>query len=116
MADAHYLVAERPNGWFILLDGERYGPFPNGRVGALIAAVQAAQQAGKDGHDACVRLMAADGTASVAWTFGSDRYPPVWAEALRQEAAMPKRPRADRALPPLKDKPVGDPAGPTGSR
>ncbi|HYH21733.1 MAG TPA: hypothetical protein VD995_24275 [Azospirillum sp.] len=91
MAHAHYLVAEKATGWFITMEESSYGPFPGGRNGALIAAVQAAQQAGKDGHDAHVRLRAADGTVNTAWTFGSDPYPPPWAEEVRQEAAAPRR-------------------------
>lgn len=99
MAHAHYLVAKRTAGWFILLENERYGPFPGGRVGALIAAVQAAQQAGKDGHDACVRLRAADGSIGIAWSFGRDRYPPVWAEAVLRDAGDPGRTRRLRPSP-----------------
>ncbi|HYD70865.1 hypothetical protein [Azospirillum sp.] len=91
MAHAHYLVAEKATGWFITMEESSYGPFPGGRNGALIAAVQAAQQAGKDGHDAHVRLRAADGTVNTAWTFGSDPYPPPWAEEARNEAATPRR-------------------------
>lgn len=91
MAHAHYLVAEKATGWFITMEESSYGPFPGGRNGALIAAVQAAQQAGKDGHDAHVRLRAADGTVNTAWTFGSDPYPPSWAEEVRHEAATPRR-------------------------
>ncbi|HEY0835634.1 MAG TPA: hypothetical protein VGE72_17155 [Azospirillum sp.] len=91
MAHAHYLVAEKATGWFITMEESSYGPFPGGRTGALIAAVQAAQQAGKDGHDAHVRLRAADGSVDTAWTFGSDPYPPPWVEQMRLDAIPPRR-------------------------
>ncbi len=93
MARAHYLVAERENGWFILLERTRYGPFPGGQAAALTAAVQAAQQAGKDGHEASVRLRAVDGRVCTAWAFGSDRYPPTWVEDLRLQTPVPRRAR-----------------------
>lgn len=95
MGLAHYLVAHRGAGWFILLERNRYGPFPNGRNDALTAAVQAARQAGKDGHDAHVSLRAVDGTERTVWSFGIDRYPPRWVERLR---AVPP-PRSSRPRP-----------------
>ncbi|SMF89312.1 hypothetical protein SAMN02982917_6684 [Azospirillum oryzae] len=58
-----------------MLEGERYGPFLDGQVGALIAAVQAANHAGKDGHDARVLLRAKNGCVSTAWIFGTESYP-----------------------------------------
>ena len=95
MGSAHYLVAQRGAGWFILLEKNRYGPFPNGRDDALIAAVQAANQAGKDGHDAHVSLRTVDGTEWTVWSFGIDRYPPRWVDQL----PAPPPPRSIRPRP-----------------
>lgn len=96
---AHYFVTCRPSGWFILLEGERYGPFPNGQVGALIAAVQAANHAGKDGHDARVLLRAANGGVATVWVFGTDSYPSPWVEDLHRTAQLPRRQRARAPVP-----------------
>ncbi|MCW2239149.1 hypothetical protein [Azospirillum canadense] len=110
MGHAHYLVAQRGAGWFILLGRNRYGPFPNGRNGALTAAVQAANQAGKDGHDARVSLRAVDGSERTLWSFGTDGYPPCWVEQLRIKAPKPRpaRPRP-AALAPSRPEPGGAP-------
>lgn len=97
---AHYIVSCRTDGWFIGLEGERYGPFPNGQVGALIAAVQAANHAGKDGHDARVLLRAADGRTATVWVFGTDTYPSPWVEDLHRTAQLPRRERARAPVPP----------------
>lgn len=97
---AHYVVSSRTDGWFILLEGERYGPFLDGQVGALIAAVQAAHHAGKDGHDARVMLHAVDGGMSTVWTFGTDSYPSPWVEDLHRIALLPRRERARAPVPP----------------
>ncbi|MBK1840153.1 hypothetical protein JHL17_22355 [Azospirillum sp. YIM B02556] len=86
---AHYIVSCRTDGWFIGFEGERYGPFPNGRVGALIAAVQAANHAGKDGHDARVSLRTAKGGTDTVWVFGTDSYPSPWVEDLHRIAQLP---------------------------
>lgn len=93
MTVAHYLVARQTGEWFIRFEGERYGPFPTG-PGALIAAVQAANQAGKDGHDAQVRLRASDGGVATVWAFGTDAYPSPWVEELHRTALLPRRERA----------------------
>ncbi|WP_084536893.1 hypothetical protein [Azospirillum halopraeferens] len=106
MARAHYFVTKRSNGWFILLERERYGPFSGGREAALIAAVQAAHQAGKDGHEASVRLRAVDGRVRIAWTFGSDPYPPAWTESLRLKASVIRRRAPARAPSPIEPQPV----------
>jgi len=103
MAQAHYLVAKRASGWFITMEGERYGPFTGGRIGAVTVAVQAAQQAGKDGHNARVHLRDPDGSVRTVWTFGVDSYPPRWSEQLR-DAALPRR---DRVPPPPRALKVG---------
>lgn len=98
---AHYIVSCRTDGWFIGLEGERYGPFPNGQVGALIAAVQAANHAGKDGHDARVLLRTAEGIMATVWIFGTDSYPSPWVEDLHRIALLPRRERARAPVPPL---------------
>lgn len=110
MAHAHYLVAQRRTGWFIFLEKYRYGPFPSGRNGALTAAVQAAHQAGKDGHDARVSLCAVDGIARTVWSFGADGYPPRWVEPLRIMAPKPRPKRSRPAvLAPRRTEPGGTP-------
>ncbi len=95
MGLAHYIVAQRGAGWFILMEKNRYGPFPDGRDGALTAAVQAANQAGKDGHHAHVSLRALDGTKQTVWSFGIDRYPPRWVDQL----LLVPPPRSSRPRP-----------------
>lgn len=97
---AHYIVSCQTDGWFIMLEGERYGPFLDGQVGALIAAVQAANHAGKDGHDARVLLRAKNGCVSTAWIFGTDSYPSPWVEELHRIALLPRRERAHASVPP----------------
>ncbi|WP_395456465.1 hypothetical protein ACHMW5_19470 [Azospirillum melinis] len=96
---AHYTVSCRTDGWFVGLEGERYGPFPNGQVGALIAAVQAANHAGKDGHDARVLLRMADGRTGAVWIFGVDSYPSPWVEELHRIAQLPRRERTRVPVP-----------------
>jgi len=103
MARAHYFVTKRSTGWFILLERERCGPFSGGREAALIAAVQAAYQ---DGHEASVRLRAVDGCVRIAWTFGSDPYPPAWTESLRLKAPVIRRRAPARAPSPIEPQPV----------
>lgn len=98
MGLAHYIVTQRSNGWFILLERERYGPFPSGRISALTAAVQAAHQAGKDGHDARVLLRVSDSAVRTVWAFGTDSYPPRWVERLRLAAPAA---RTGRSRPPI---------------
>ncbi|CAO3403378.1 hypothetical protein [Azospirillum palustre] len=88
---AHYTLSCRTEGWFVGLERERYGPFPNGHVGALIAAVQAAHHAGEDGHDARVLLRMADGTTDAVSIFGVDSYPSPWVEELHRIAQLPRR-------------------------
>jgi hypothetical protein len=96
---AHYIVSCRKDGWFVGLEGERYGPFANGKVGALIAAVQNANHAGKDGHDARVLLRAPDGSITTVWAFGIDSYPSPWVEDLHRIAQLPRRQRASTPVP-----------------
>ncbi len=96
---AHYIVSCRTDGWFIRFEGERYGPFPNGQAGALIAAVQAANQAGKDGHDARVLLRKPGGAVDAVWVFGTDSYPSPWVTDLHRIAQLPRRERARVPVP-----------------
>lgn len=98
MSRANYVVVEREDGWYVSFEHNVYGPCPGGRVGALITAVQAAQQAGKDGHDAQVLVREATGTLTRAWTFGTDPYPCPWAEEARL-GAFPARGTARRVSP-----------------
>ncbi|CAO3399349.1 hypothetical protein VH569_11155 [Azospirillum sp. 11R-A] len=108
---AHYIVSCRTDGWFVGLEGELYGPFPNGKTGALIAAVQNANHAGKDGHDARVLLRAPDGGVSTVWVFGTDSYPSPWVEDLHRIAQQPRRQRARAStVPDLAAAPVPQPS------
>lgn len=83
-----------PNGRLVRRTGGERRPFPNGKTGALIAAVQNANHAGKDGHDARVLLRAPDGGVSTVWVFGTDSYPSPWVEDLHRIAQQPRRQRA----------------------
>jgi hypothetical protein len=89
MAYAHYLVAKRAAGWFITFEGGTYGPFPGGQTAAMVAAVQAANQAGKDGHDASVRLWVSASDVQTIWSFGRDPYPPVWIRRIHTDGTRP---------------------------
>jgi len=93
MSRAHYVVVEREDGWYVSFEQNVYGPCPGGRIGALITAVQAAQQAGKDGHEAQVLLRGSTGTLARAWTYGADPYPCPWAEEARLGAFPAKAAR-----------------------
>ncbi|MGQ9370980.1 hypothetical protein [Azospirillum sp. ST 5-10] len=94
MSRAHYVVMPRTDGWYIHFEGNVYGPTQGGRTGALVAAVQAAQQAGKDGHEAQVSERSTGGTDACVWRFGIDAYPPAWAEDLRRDANVKPRGRS----------------------
>lgn len=93
MSRARYVIVEQKDGWYVSFERNVYGPCPGGRTGALITAVQAAQQAGKDGHHAQVLVRGANGALARAWTFGTDPYPCPWAEEARLDAFPARRPR-----------------------
>ncbi len=100
MSRAHYVVVEREDGWYVSFERNVYGPCPGGRAGALITAVQAAQQAGKDGHESSVLVRLPTGALGRVWTFGADPYPCPWAEEARQSAFPPRKLPVHKPLSP----------------
>lgn len=95
---ATYLVTPHQGGWSITFEGARHGVFSLQAV-ALTVAVQAANQAGKDGHDARVLVRGRDGQVRTEWTFGRDTYPPQWAGAT-DAGDRAHRPTANRHAAP----------------
>jgi hypothetical protein len=74
MARAHYYVLSERGGWKIRLNGKDF-PFGS-QAEAIRAAVNAAHQSGRDGHDAQVLVQGRDGQWRTEWTYGHDPYPP----------------------------------------
>jgi len=72
---ASYLVARRQDAWFIAFDGEEFGPYQSERE-AMLFAVEAAHNLGKQGGPARVFRRDEDDEASLVWTYGVDPYPP----------------------------------------
>jgi len=77
---AEYRVVPNGDAWIIAYDGDEYGPYRS-RHEAMFCAVDAAHKLGEQGRDATVRLIDATGRPVAAWTYGEDRYPPVFLDA-----------------------------------
>jgi hypothetical protein len=73
-------VVASGDAWIIAYDGDEYGPYRT-RHEAMFCAVDAAHKLGEQGRDATVRLIDATGRPVAAWTYGEDRYPPVFLDA-----------------------------------
>jgi hypothetical protein len=70
-----YLVVRQENVWFIKFDGEDYGPYASERE-ALMFAVNAAHDLGRQGEMTEVLVLDYDGNLRPHWTLGQDPYPP----------------------------------------
>ena len=73
---AEYWVRPDGDAWIIAHGGDEYGPYES-RRDAMFFAVDAAHKLGEQGREATVRLVDAAGQPVVAWTYGTDPYPPV---------------------------------------
>ena len=69
-----YVVAPQEGGWFIKFNGKDYGPYETERA-AVIFAIDAAHDLGKQGEATQVVQMTNYGEDQSMWTYGSDRYP-----------------------------------------
>jgi hypothetical protein len=70
-----YLVVRQGDVWFIMFEGEEYGPYLSERE-AMLFAVDAAQKLGEQGEQTEVLRVDENGDPRPFWTFGQDRYPP----------------------------------------
>lgn len=75
MARAQYIVVIHGGDWKISFDGKQFGSYSTQRD-AIKAAVDAAHQSGKNGHDAQVLIQGKDNRFRTEWTYGNDPYPP----------------------------------------
>jgi len=66
----------REDAWFIVFEGEEFGPYQSERE-ALLFAVDAAHKLGEKGEETQVLRVDETGSTSPAWTFGVDPYPPA---------------------------------------
>ena len=74
MPRAHYYVLIDGLRWKIRHNDKEYH-FDTHAI-AMKAAVEAAHQAGRDGHDAQVLFQGRDRQWQTEWTYGNDPYPP----------------------------------------
>jgi len=74
MALAYYYVLQDGMHWNVRHSQKNY-PYQT-KFQALRAAITAAHQSGKDGHDAQVFVQARNGGWRAEWTYGYDPYPP----------------------------------------
>jgi hypothetical protein len=74
MARAHYYILHESGSWKIKHEGKDYHYAT--QADAMRAAVDAAHEAGRAGHDAQVLVQGRDGKWQTEWTYGRDPYPP----------------------------------------
>jgi hypothetical protein len=70
-----YIVARQQDAWFIMFDGDEFGPYQSERE-AMLFAIEAAHKLGDQGEETQVLRIDESGEAAVAWTHGIDPYPP----------------------------------------
>ena len=75
MARTQYIVVFVGGEWKIRHEGKYYGPYDTQRE-AIRASVEAAQESGKNGHDAQVLIQGENNQFRTEWTYGHDPYPP----------------------------------------
>ena len=75
MARKQYVVVLHQGEWKISHEGKHIGVYKT-QNDAIRAAVDAAHQAGKQGHDAQVLIQGTDNKFRTEWTYGHDPYPP----------------------------------------
>jgi hypothetical protein len=76
MARAHYYVILNQGQWKIKYGDKHYGPYETQKA-AIRTAVDAAHQAGVNGHDAQVLVQGQDHQFRTEWTYGHDPFPPA---------------------------------------
>lgn len=75
MARTVYYVVRQSGEWKIKLGDTHYGPYDT-QARAIRAAVDAAHESGKKGHDAQVLIQGENNQWRTEWTYGHDPYPP----------------------------------------
>ena len=70
-----YLVQPRQDVWFIVYEGDDFGPYASARE-AMLFAVDVAHRLGERGKDTRVKMMDSTGHPCSTWTYGVDCYPP----------------------------------------
>jgi hypothetical protein len=70
-----YLVVRQQDAWFIMFNGEEFGPYRSEREARLFA-VDAAHELGEHGEATEVMLVDDAGKIVPVWTYGRDVYPP----------------------------------------
>lgn len=70
-----YVVARQQDGWFIMFEGDEFGPYQSERE-ALLFAIDAAHKLAAEGERTQVLRIDEGGDATTAWTHGIDPYPP----------------------------------------
>jgi hypothetical protein len=70
-----YLVVRKQDAWFIMFNGEEFGPYRSDREARLFA-VDAAHELGEHGEATEVMLADAAGDIVPVWIQGQDSYPP----------------------------------------
>jgi hypothetical protein len=74
MAEVRYLVIKRNGEWKITLGRAKMGRYPD-RLRAIDAAIDMADQDGRDGRDSQVLVRGEDRQLLIEWTYGRDPYP-----------------------------------------
>src|SRR6266700_6654707 len=72
-----YIVRPSDDTWLIEHDGDRYGPYKNGRE-AMFFAIDAARKLGALGKNTHVRMTDQAGHPLTTWNYGTDRYPAIF--------------------------------------
>jgi hypothetical protein len=70
-----YLVIRRQDAWFIMFNGEEFGPYRSEREAKLFA-IDAAHELAEHGEASEVVLANAAGAIVPVWVHGRDSYPP----------------------------------------
>jgi hypothetical protein len=70
-----YLVVRQQDAWFIMFNGEEFGPYRSAREARLFA-IDAAHELAEYGHPSEVMLADETGVISPVWIHGRDAYPP----------------------------------------
>jgi hypothetical protein len=70
-----YVVTRQQDAWFIMFDGDEFGPYQSERE-ALLFAIEAAHGLGEQGQHTQVLRTDENGETGTIWTSGLDPYPP----------------------------------------